>query len=311
MLTTTTQTNDQLLTIGELAKRTGITTHTLRMWEKRYQAPKSIRLPSGHRRYLPEEADRLQAVAKALELGFRAGKIVGGTLEELQELMGLEKANLSGVPSQTNRTDQSQTVDSWLQWVKDFDEELLVRDMHCQWGRLGPLRFVADLAAPWVMQIGEQWQQGHLKVAHEHFATSLLSDFLSNRWRGLNEHKEGRRTALLTTLPGEKHILGLLMCAVVTAVTNWKVIFLGLDTPEEEIVHTMRNCNAKILCVSVTGWFGVSNARPILWRIRKQLSKDIDIFVGGSGAPEDIKSVHKVEDFNKFHTCLIKHTMRR
>ncbi len=302
MLTKTTQMNDQLLTIGELAKRTGITTHTLRKWEKRYQAPKSIRLPSGHRRYRPEEADRLKAVAKALELGFRAGRIAGGTLDELKELMGLEKS--IQVPSQAKLSESSHIVKNWLQWVKDFDEEPLVRDMHCQWGRLGPLRFVTDLAAPWVMQIGEHWQHGHLTVAHEHFATSLLSDFLSNRWRGLNEHKEGQRTALLTTLPGEKHILGLLMCAVVTAVTHWKVIFLGLDTPEEEIVTTMRNCNAEVLCVSVTGWFGVSRARPILWRIRKQLSKGVDIFVGGSGAPEDIKGVHKVEDFNQYHKFL-------
>ena len=87
-----------LLTIGELSKKTGISTHTLRMWEKRHGAPQSIRLPSGHRRYLPEEMERLRLVAKALKLGFRAGKVVGGTPEELNRLLGSEPSGSSRVP---------------------------------------------------------------------------------------------------------------------------------------------------------------------------------------------------------------------
>ena len=43
------------LSIGELSEMTGIGVHTLRVWEKRYGAPHSQRLPSGHRRYPKEE----------------------------------------------------------------------------------------------------------------------------------------------------------------------------------------------------------------------------------------------------------------
>ena len=39
------------LTIGELARRTGVAAHTLRMWETRYGFPQPLRRPSGHRRY--------------------------------------------------------------------------------------------------------------------------------------------------------------------------------------------------------------------------------------------------------------------
>jgi DNA-binding transcriptional MerR regulator len=40
-----------LLTIGELADRTGVAAATLRMWEQRHGFPEPLRLPSGHRRY--------------------------------------------------------------------------------------------------------------------------------------------------------------------------------------------------------------------------------------------------------------------
>ena len=73
------------ISIGELSEMTGIGVHTLRVWEKRYGAPHSQRLPSGHRRYPKEEVSRLKAIANALESGYRASKVVTATMEELHE----------------------------------------------------------------------------------------------------------------------------------------------------------------------------------------------------------------------------------
>ena len=81
---------ENFISIGELSRLTGITTHTLRVWEKRYGTPRSQRLPSGHRRYPKGDVPRLRAIAKALEAGYRASKVVSGTLEELHGLMGLK-----------------------------------------------------------------------------------------------------------------------------------------------------------------------------------------------------------------------------
>jgi DNA-binding transcriptional MerR regulator len=80
---------EDYLSIGQLSTMTGIGVHTLRVWEKRYGAPHSQRLPSGHRRYPKEEVPRLKAIASALNSGYRASKVVSATMEELQGLMGL------------------------------------------------------------------------------------------------------------------------------------------------------------------------------------------------------------------------------
>ena len=291
-----------LLTIGELSKRTGISTHTLRMWEKRYETPQAIRLPSGHRRYLPEEVERLQVVAKALKLGFRASKVVGGTQEELNSLLGLEDKASPRVPSSIP-IDDSVHLDRWIDWIAKYDEENFEMEMHRQWGQRGPLEFVIHLAAPLVTRIGKEWQDGNLSVAHEHFATGILNNFLASRWRKQNNHKVWP-TVVLTTLSGESHLLGLQMCATVLSVTDWKIVSLGLDVPEEEIIATVKRCESPLLCVSVSEWYGVSKAKPILWRLRKQLGKRTEIIVGGGGAPTNLDGIEVIKDFSDFYRQL-------
>ena len=291
-----------LLTIGELSKKTGITTHTLRIWEKRHGAPQAIRLPSGHRRYPQHEVERLLVVSKALKLGFRAGKVVGGTPEELNRLLGLEASGSSGAPSSI-AIDDSILLNQWIQWIAKYDEENFEMEMHRQWGQRGPLEFVIHLAAPLVSRIGKEWQDGNLSVAHEHFATGILNNFLASRWRRLNERKDGP-TVVLTTLPGESHLLGLQMCATVLSVTDCKIVSLGLDVPEEEIATTVERCESPLLCVSVSEWYGVSQAKPILWRLRKQFEKHTSIIVGGGGAPKNLDGIKVVNDFNEFYQQL-------
>ncbi len=299
--------NESLLTIGELSRRTGITTHTLRMWEKRYDSPKSIRLPSGHRRYLPQEIERLRAVARTIKLGFRAGKVVGGTLEELHNLMGFESKRSSRVPHSTESDLLQQQYDSkinqWLDWISEFDEENLNIEIHREWGLQGPLSFITNLASPLITQIGKKWECGDFTVAQEHFATEILSNFLGNRWRRQNERKPGK-TAILATLPGENHLLGLQMCAVVMSTTDWKIVSLGLDTPEEDIVATVNQCGSPLLCVSVSGWYGASRAKPILWRLRKELNRRTNIVVGGGGAPDNLDEIKMMNDFDEYYKWL-------
>jgi MerR family transcriptional regulator, light-induced transcriptional regulator len=65
-----------LLTIGELAERTGVQTGTLRMWESRHAFPRAERLPSGHRRYPASEVDCVREVVRAREGGLSLGAAI-------------------------------------------------------------------------------------------------------------------------------------------------------------------------------------------------------------------------------------------
>lgn len=59
------------LTIGDLARNTGVTPAVLRMWETRYGFPVPERLPSGHRRYAEKQIDLVSQVLRRRDAGIR------------------------------------------------------------------------------------------------------------------------------------------------------------------------------------------------------------------------------------------------
>ncbi len=75
-------TNNTTLTIGKVARRTGIGVETIRFYEREKLLPEPARDPSnGYRRYPESTVARLQFIARAKELGF--------TLRETRELLEL------------------------------------------------------------------------------------------------------------------------------------------------------------------------------------------------------------------------------
>lgn len=297
---------ENLLTIGELSKLTGITTFTLRMWEKRYGAPKSQRLPSGHRRYPREEVPRLRAIAKALDSGYRASKVVCGTMEELQKLLGVklplsEKASSSDMDESFSSSQIK--IEQWIEALHRFDENILTQGFFEEWGKNGPLDFILNFAAPFVYQVGKGWETGELTVSQEHFASERLEHFLSGMWRRMNERKEGP-VVLLTTLPGDPHRLGIQMCAAVTALTEARVIYLGPDTPSEDILSAVKKSQADVLCISISPTMDPVEVEGHLLMINENLKKKVDLVVGGNGAPKEIPGINRFDSFTDYFDWL-------
>ncbi|MBC8283419.1 MAG: MerR family transcriptional regulator [Nitrospinae bacterium] len=296
---------ENLISIGELARLTGITTHTLRVWEKRYGTPRSQRLPSGHRRYPKEDVPRLRAIVKALDSGYRASKVVSGTLEELHGLMGL-KPLMDSNPTSTQESENSSNellVERWIKGIHEYDDDCLLQGFHEQWNKSGPLKFVMDFMIPLIERIGKGWESGELSIPHEHFATECIDGFLTSKWRQLNSRKDGWNI-IMATLPGETHNLGLLMSAVVASLSGAKIIYLGLNTPLEDVITTANKYNPKILCLSISCGGKNLDTEESLLKIRKELNKTTTIISGGKGTPENLPGINKMENFNTFNHWL-------
>lgn len=77
--------SDGLLTIGDLAGRTGVSTATLRVWETRHGFPSPQRLPSGHRRYTAADADLVRSVVRDRDAGISIAAAVERARRERRE----------------------------------------------------------------------------------------------------------------------------------------------------------------------------------------------------------------------------------
>jgi DNA-binding transcriptional MerR regulator/methylmalonyl-CoA mutase cobalamin-binding subunit len=294
---------EDYLSIGELARQTGIGVHTLRVWEKRYGAPLSQRLPSGHRRYPKEEVPRLRAIAKALESGYRASKVVTGTLEELQGLLGAQNF----ISTTTDQPDDESLqvtkdliIEQWIESIHQYNDESFGHSLAEVWSKEGPMSFISQYAGPLVERIGNGWVNGELTVGNEHFATEILSDFLSSKWRQQNIRREGP-IAVLATLPEETHSIGLLMCAVITGLANFKIIYLGPNAPIEDVVKIAKVSNAQLLCLSISNCVELNKSKEQLKQIKKSINKNTSMVIGGEGASDAAPGITRLDNFIDFY----------
>jgi len=70
--------------IQTAARRTGLSPHTLRLWEQRYGALKVARSPAGRRRYSPADFERLRLLKRLVDSGERISRIADLADDELR-----------------------------------------------------------------------------------------------------------------------------------------------------------------------------------------------------------------------------------
>ncbi|HKL63895.1 MAG TPA: MerR family transcriptional regulator, partial [Woeseiaceae bacterium] len=70
--------------IGAVSRLTGISTHTLRIWERRYGAVVAERTDSGRRIYSRRDVEKLGLLKILVDRGFSIGQIANLDLEELR-----------------------------------------------------------------------------------------------------------------------------------------------------------------------------------------------------------------------------------
>ena len=289
------------VSIGELSELTGIGVHTLRVWEKRYGIPKPIRLPSNHRRYPRLEVNRLQTITKVLDAGYKPGKVINRTIGRSDVV---RESKLLDTDILINASEEIESIlSNWLQATILYDENMLSKGLRQAWNECDPLKFITDFVAPFIKNVGIAWKSHELTTSQEHFASELLGNFLSEKWKKLNEKKENTNV-VLANIPGEVHKLGLQMCAVITAFTNNGIIFLGGDNSCEDIAAGIESCQAKLLGISISSYIAEANSKEFLFKLRDRLGGSVFIAVGGTGAPDTIQGVTKFSEFSHYYKYL-------
>ena len=70
-----------------VARRTGLSLHLIRMWERRYQAVTPERTDSGRRNYSEGDIERLRLLKLAVEQGEAIGQVTRLSNDDLMSLL--------------------------------------------------------------------------------------------------------------------------------------------------------------------------------------------------------------------------------
>ena len=286
---------ENILAIGDVARATGISVYKLRIWERRYQFPEPLKLPSGHRRYTEHSIEHLKLVKIALDTGTRISKLVRMSFHDLVHLVKTSNHQKSIDDLEFYRI---------VAKLKDWDEKALLKVFENEWNKDGPMNFINNCAAKLVVRVGQAWEQGSISAAEEHFVSEALGKFLSQKWMNTNSTLSGK-SVILTTLENESHSFGLHFCAITANQAKVKVINLGPSLPVEDISSAITKGYSSAVCISISSNYPPTEALAKLKRLRKMLPSNIHIVTGGQGSPSNLDGIISIKNFREFYDWLL------
>jgi len=275
--------------ISAVSRLTGVSSHALRVWERRYGAFSSGRSDGGYRLYTDRDVSRIAAIKRLLDEGHPISQLVALSVDELERMHKEENrremiAPPTGMPSEpVVELARSRFLDA----VRAFDLDDAARTIASVSLALEPLELVTQVVGPLLTEVGTAWLEGTLSVAQEHGATSVLRTQLTMLLRGLPRGPDAR-AIVCTTPEGELHELGAMLAAVVAALQGFRTVYLGPSLPVQEIVDAAKGCDAHAVALSLVA-MEPEVARRFLSKIRAALPTRIEILVGGAS----VRSVPK------------------
>ena len=266
-------------TIAAVERDTGLSKDALRMWERRYGFPHPARDSNGERVYPIEQVERLRLIKRLMDQGFRPGKLIASAPEDLAQLAQQNPISRPGALASVDLGHQEKL----LELIRQHDIDGYLEALHQQLARHGLQRFVMDTIAPMTYLVGEAWQQDRIKVFEEHLFTELTRRVLRSAITALPAARKPPRV-LLTSVPEEAHMLGLLMVEALLVLEGATCIPLGAEMPLMEIASASVAHRADIVALSFSSAFPQRQVGGLLQQLRGLLPADTQLWVGGDGA---------------------------
>jgi MerR family transcriptional regulator, light-induced transcriptional regulator len=222
----------EVVRIGELSRRSGVSPELLRAWERRYGLLQPTRSTGGLRLYSPEDLARVRAMQQHLAAGLAAA----------------EAAELATRTAQRDQITSATAKDELAAALFRFDEGAAHSVFDSLLARLSLDTLLSQVVIPYLHELGERWERGEVSIAQEHFASTLLRGRLLGLARGWSQGIGP--AAVLACPPGEQHDLGLLAFGIALRTRGWRIVYLGPDTPIASVTDAARISGANLVVLS-------------------------------------------------------------
>ncbi len=258
--------------IRDIEKFTGVKAHTLRIWEQRYNILTPKRTDTNIRYYDDADLKQLLGISILINNGYRISKAacmcreeVDGKVREITEHTVSDSNQIMGLVSA----------------MLELDEPAFNKLLNTQILQLGFEQTVIKVLFPFLKHLGMLWMTGTVHPAHEHFVTNLIKQKLYVAIEGqVPKYKNDSLKFLLYLPEGESHEIGLLFANYVLRCRGHQTIYLGQNTPEEDIVQVFELYNPDVVFLTVTACSTIDEM-PSFIEHTASLWKDKQIYIAG------------------------------
>lgn len=265
-----------LAPIAVVERETGIGKDTLRVWERRYGFPQPLRDEHGERVYPADQIARLRLMRRLMVAGHRPSRLVGASEAQLQTM-------IAALPEATHAEPAPDELHEIVRLLRQHDPERLRSALAQRLSRQGLEHFATGCVPLLNRLVGEAWSRGELEVFEEHLYTEQMQALLRQAIGALPPGRANPRI-LLTTVPDEQHVLGLLMLEALLSLDGASCVSLGTQTPLADIAAAARAHLADIVILSFSAAFPARQVPALALRLRETLPAEVELWIGGNGA---------------------------
>lgn len=154
--------------IGAVVRRTGLSAHVLRAWERRYSVVSPKRTEGGARLYSHEDVLRLQLLRRVTEDGHAIGQVATLPSKELLALLRDEVIETTSMTDGTQPDSAAQYLAATLDAVQSLDGPRAYATLMRAVVALNSREFVSRVVSPLLSRIGEMWAGESICPVHEH-----------------------------------------------------------------------------------------------------------------------------------------------
>jgi excisionase family DNA binding protein len=256
---------------GEAARRLGVAPITIQRWVDS-GILHAERTPGGHRRIYVTELRRLIAESRPTEL--------------------------------------SGPLASWLDVLIAGDPRRVKSALVTARQNLGSWAGVADQVASAIAELGRQWEAGACQIFEEHAVSETLRRGVALCAAELAYEPDAPR-AVLFTVEGERHTLGLTLAELVLAEAGWRSFWLGEGPPSDELQLLVDKLKPDLLVVSassVPSPEAIASYQTELSQVAAK--KHVELGLAGSGTWSPDPAVRRLITFEDLRTFLAEKKQR-
>jgi DNA-binding transcriptional MerR regulator/methylmalonyl-CoA mutase cobalamin-binding subunit len=283
-------------TIKAACNQIGIRPVTLRAWERRYNLVAPHRSDNRYRLYSERDIAIIQWVKNRIDQGVA----ISSAAQEMRKM--LNNGIWPEVDSPYSETQLVLIDKSPKEFSRQLYDALTAHDE----GRAGELMRSAsvsfdlrtlcvDIITPMLVEIGEAWYAGKIRITTEHFASTYVRGRLLSLMQTLPIHRNSPRL-LLGCAPTEHHEIGSLMISVLLRSKGYQVEFLGPDVPLDDLVEYIQFERSHMLILTSTMVESAEELRPIHKKLKSVRWPPIFGY-GGSSFRQNPKLCRELGDY--------------
>jgi DNA-binding transcriptional MerR regulator len=233
--------------------------HTIRAWERRYQALDPDRNEENNRRqYSHDDIERLTLLSRLVKAGHQISHIAGLSNEILTTMISTPRGESTG----DRASPEGVILQRCLSALETYELAQIHAELEAARHFLSVPKFLTEVALPLLREVGLKVADGRCTVGQEHAFSSILRAQLMQTLfnvrnavavRALTRKDHSHGLAIcLATREGDWHEFGILSAAILIANEGHIPHYFGPNMPARSLAEAARAVNANVVLVGNT-----------------------------------------------------------